>query len=165
MNINKKKNMKNKVNYAILLVVGLMIFACRENNVRVHTLRLEPGMDLNQSLAAVVQEHGWQAASISTCVGSLTDFVIRPANQRELIELQGHFEIVSLTGTFSEAGTANHLHIAVSDSMGQTIGGHLMDGNMIYTTAEVVLLIHEQEVFTRPIDPRTTWDELVVTSK
>ena len=40
-----------------------------------------------------------------------------------------------------------------------------MDGNLIYTTEEVVLLVHEQEVFTRPIDRRTTWDELKVSSK
>ncbi len=154
-----------KMNYILLILMGIMALACSEPNVHVHTLRLEPGMDLNQALASVVKENGWQAASISTCVGSLTDLVIRPANQRTLLERSGHFEIVSLTGTFSEGGTANHLHISVSDSTGQTIGGHLMDGNLIYTTAEIVLLVHEQEVFTRPIDPRTTWDELVVTTK
>ncbi len=157
--------MKNKANYILLFIIGWLSFACSAPNVRVHTLRLVPGMDLNQALAAVVQEHGWEAASVSTCVGSLTHFVIRPANQRTLLERTGHFEIVSLTGTFSEGGTANHLHIAVSDSTGQTFGGHLVDGNLIYTTAEVVLLVHEEEVFTRPIDSRTTWDELVVTPK
>ncbi len=154
-----------KIKFLLLFVIGVMVTACSGPNVRVHTLRLEPGMDLNQALASVVQENGWEAASVSTCVGSLTDLVIRPANQRTLLEKSGHFEIVSLTGTFSEKGKANHLHIAVSDSTGQTIGGHLMDGNLIYTTAELVLLVHEQEIFTRPIDPRTTWDELFVTSK
>ena len=105
-------------------MISMMSIACSDsNNERVHTLRLEPGMDLNQALASVVQEQGWEAASVSTCVGSLTHLVIHPANQRVLLERKGHFEIVLLTGIFSEEGTANHLHIAVSDSTGQTIGG------------------------------------------
>ena len=29
-----------------------------------------------------------------------------------------------------------HLHIAVADSAGNVVGGHLMDGCFIYTTAE-----------------------------
>jgi hypothetical protein len=95
-------------------------------------------------------------------VGSLRELNIRPANQKELLHLQGHYEIVSLTGTFADQGKNNHIHISVSDSTGNTIGGHLVDGNIIYTTAEIVLLNNKDINFTRVIDPETTFYELEV---
>jgi hypothetical protein len=49
----------------------------------------------------------------------------------------GKHEIVSLVGTLALDG--DHLHIAVSDSTGRTIGGHLMEGSLVYTTAEIAV--------------------------
>ena len=49
----------------------------------------------------------------------------------------GHFEIVGLTGTLSKNGS--HMHISISDSTGKTIGGHLLKGCIVYTTAEIIL--------------------------
>jgi len=73
----------------------------------------------------------------------------------------GHFEIVSLTGTVSINGS--HLHISISDSTGETIGGHLMDGCIVYTTAEIVLLSSDNFEFKREKDGSTPWEELQVT--
>ncbi|BAX79063.1 PPC domain-containing DNA-binding protein [Labilibaculum antarcticum] len=103
-----------------------------------------------------------QSASISTCVGSFRELTIRPANQQKFLHLKGHYEIVSLTGTFADHGENNHIHISVSDSTGYTIGGHLVDGNIIYTTAEIVLLNNKGINFTRVKDPETTYYELEV---
>ncbi|PKQ61360.1 hypothetical protein BZG02_16305 [Labilibaculum filiforme] len=125
-------------------------------------LRLKPGMDLKQEMAQFVSTKQLQSASISTCVGSLRELTIRLANQQRLLHLKGHFEIVSLTGTFADNGANNHIHISVSDSTGNTIGGHLVDGNIIYTTAEIVLLNNKDIHFTREIDPETTYYELKV---
>jgi hypothetical protein len=50
---------------------------------------------------------------------------------------QGPFEIVALTGTLSQDG--GHLHLAVADQQGRTIGGHLAEGSTVRTTAEVVV--------------------------
>ncbi|BAX79066.1 hypothetical protein ALGA_0677 [Labilibaculum antarcticum] len=119
-------------------------------------------MDLKQELTQFVETNQLQSASISTCVGSLRELIIRPANQQELLHLQGHYEIVSLTGTFADQGKNNHIHISVSDSTGNTIGGHLVDGNIIYTTAEIVLLNNKAMNFTRVVDPETTYYELKV---
>lgn len=127
-----------------------------------YALRLKPGMDLKQEITQFVETNQLQSASISTCVGSLRELIIRPANQRKLLHLQGHYEIVSLTGTFADHGKNNHIHISVSDSTGNTIGGHLVDGSIIYTTAEIVLLNSKNMNFTRVIDPETTFYELKV---
>ncbi len=52
--------------------------------------------------------------------------------------------------------------VSLSDSTGATIGGHLLDGNEIYTTAEIVIGEARQLQFRREADPETTYKELTV---
>ena len=125
-----------------------------------YVFRLKPGQDLKQEIERLVNEKDIRAGWISTCVGSLTHYNIRFANQSKGSSDSGHFEIVSLTGTVSINGS--HLHISVSDSTGKTTGGHLMDGNLIYTTAEIVILSSDALVFKREKDGTTPWKELRV---
>ena len=47
----------------------------------------------------------------------------------------GEQEILSLSGTLSPDGA--HLHIALVDSRGAVIGGHLCVGSLVRTTAEL----------------------------
>jgi predicted DNA-binding protein with PD1-like motif len=54
------------------------------------------------------------------------------------------------------------LHLAFSDSTGRTIGGHLLDGCRVYTTAEIVLGELPGLVFAREKDPTYGYQELVV---
>ena len=151
-----------KLNTYLILAIFISLVSCQQNNVETYALRLKPGMDLKQEMTQFVKTKQLQSASISTCVGSLRELTIRPANQKTLLHLQGHYEIVSLTGTFADKGKNNHIHISVSDSTGYTIGGHLVDGNIIYTTAEIVLLNNKGINFTRVKDPETTYYELEV---
>ena len=123
--------------------------------------RLKPGQDLKQEIKKLVTEKQIKEGWVSTCVGSLTNYNIRFANQPEGSTGSGHFEIVSLTGTVSINGS--HLHISISDSTGETIGGHLMDGCIVYTTAEIVLLSSDNFEFKREKDGSTPWEELQVT--
>ena len=95
-----------------------------------------------------------------TCVGSLTVTTLRLANQEGPSVYKGHFEIVSLVGTLSVNGS--HLHLAVSDSTGRTIGGHLLDGCRVYTTAEIVLGELPEVEYRRETDPAFGYKELVV---
>ncbi|MGC4103378.1 PPC domain-containing DNA-binding protein [Ferruginibacter sp.] len=125
-----------------------------------YAFRLKPGQDLKQAIQQLVTEKQVKAGWISTCVGSLTQYNIRFANQPEGSTGSGHFEIVSLTGTVSVDGS--HLHISISDSTGKTIGGHLMEGCTIYTTAEIVLSASDAFVFKREKDGTTPWEELKV---
>jgi len=130
------------------------------NNCKAHALRLKPGQDLKKEIHQFVVKNQIKAGWISTCAGSLTDFNIRFANQPESSRGNGHFEIVSLTGTVSVNGS--HIHISVSDSSGKTIGGHLADSNIVYTTAEIVILSSDDFIFTREKDGSTEWEELQV---
>lgn len=128
--------------------------------IRSYAFRLHPGDDLHDSLEALVHQKQWEAACILTCVGSLTQATLRLANQNKYSIFQGYFEIVSLTATLSIHGS--HYHISISDSAGRTIGGHLVSGCLVYTTAEIVIGILPGYRFTRPVDPQTTFDELLV---
>ena len=95
-----------------------------------------------------------------TGVGSLTQFNIRFADQQEGMQGSGHFEIVSLVGTLSIRGS--HIHISISDSSGKTIGGHLLEGCRVYTTAEIVIAETDRYEFTRENDGSTPWQELQI---
>ena len=58
-----------------------------------------------------------------------------------------------------------HLHISISDENGKTIGGHLADGSLIYTTAEIVLGELNDINFVREKDEETTYKELMIYKK
>lgn len=130
------------------------------NDCKAHAFRLKPGQDLKKEILQYVKEKQIKAGWISTCVGSLTHYNIRFANQPHGNSGAGHFEIVSLTGTVSVNGS--HLHISISDSTGNTIGGHLLDSNIVYTTAEIVILSSDAFIFKREKDGTTEWEELQV---
>jgi uncharacterized protein len=124
-------------------------------NISVHAFRLKPGQDLRKEIELYVKENSIAAGWITTCVGSLTNYNIRFANQQNSNTDSGHFEIVSLTGTVSINGS--HMHISISDSTGKTIGGHLLQGNIIYTTAEIVIQSSPNLIFKREKDGSTPW--------
>lgn len=128
--------------------------------IKTHPLRLKPGADLKKEIELYAKANNIQAGWISTCVGSLTHYNIRFANQPQGSKGEGYFEIIYLTGTVSVNGL--HLHISVSDSTGKTIGGHLLDSNIVYTTAEIILQEDDAFVFTREKDGTTPWKELQI---
>lgn len=127
-------------------------------------LRLGPGQDLKAELEAFVKRNNLAAVSVLTCVGSLTKVPLRYANQEGYDVLTGHFEIVSLAGMLS-AQSGSHLHLAVADSTGRTVGGHFGDGSAVYTTAEILLGILPGYQFTREPDPKSGYRELVIRKK
>lgn len=109
---------------------------------------------------AYADRNNLKAGFIGTCVGSLEQVSLRFANQQKGVLLKGHFEIVSLTGTLS--GTSAHLHMVVSDVNGNTIGGHLLDGSLVYTTAEIVMAELTELEFMRETDTTYGFKELNV---
>jgi predicted DNA-binding protein with PD1-like motif len=124
------------------------------------TFRLKSGQDLFNEIEAVVMEKNIEAGCVLSAVGSLTHATLRLANREYFSEYDGHFEIVSMTGTVSIHGS--HLHISISDGDGQTIGGHLVSGCKIYATAEMVLGIFEDVVYKREFAEDSGYEELVV---
>ena len=128
--------------------------------MKIFALRLKPEQDLKKSLKNFVINNNIQAGFILTAVGSLQQVTIRFANQNESKVLFDKFEIVSLVGTVSVNGV--HLHISIADSEGITKGGHLVDGCLIYTTAEIVIGESENVIFSRQIDQQTGYLELEI---
>ena len=132
-----------------------------------HTFRLKPGQDFMEELTAWAKEKKIKAATILSVVGSFTKVNLRYANQENGSAQEGHFEIVSIVGTFND--TSTHIHASVSNGKGETFGGHMLPGNVIYTTAEVVVAELNDAVFTRETDKKESggsgWDELVVKAK
>ena len=131
--------------------------------MRTFALRLHPGQDPRRELVAFAQQHDLKAAFVLTCVGSLRRAALRLANQPTTTYYDDKFEICALVGTISPDGP--HLHVALSDGRGVSIGGHLQEGSEIYTTAEIVLGELTDVVFSRPLDPETTYDELVISPR
>lgn len=130
------------------------------SEVKAYVFRLKPKEDLKKMILAFAEENEISAGSIVSCVGSLEQFHIRFANQKDGELKKGFFEIVSLTGTFSN--TSCHLHISISDHAGITFGGHLLDDNLIYTTAEIVALALPNLSFQREPDSTYGFKELVI---
>lgn len=76
--------------------------------------------------------------------------------------MEDKHEIVSLVGTLSDGG---HLHVSLSDAQGRVVGGHVMDHMIVFTTAEIVIGDCTELLFSREMDPRTGFKELVINKK
>jgi len=132
--------------------------------MKTYTFRLKPAQDLLESIQAFVADKNIEAGCVLCGVGSLTHVVLRLANRDHTSEYDGHFEIVSMTGTTAVSGS--HIHIAVSDGSGATMGGHLVSGCKIYTTAEIVLAAFEDAAYSRELlENDSGYEELVVRGK
>lgn len=128
--------------------------------LRATAVRLRPGDDLRARIEAVVRETGFKAAYVASVVGSVDGVALRLADQPQPTVLPGHREIVSLVGTLGPDGA--HLHLAVADANGAVVGGHLVEGTRVYTTAEVVLVELPGLRFERAVDDATGFKELRV---
>lgn len=150
---------------AIALSAISVGFGCATSghSPRSHILRFKPGQDVLKELLAYANRHSLDAASVVSSVGSLSQYNLRFANQKVGTMKSGHFEVVSLSGTISASGP--HLHMAVSNGSGTTIGGHLLDGNIVYTTLELALLEYPGLKFSRIPDATTGYKELKIEAK
>lgn len=127
---------------------------------KIHSVRLKPKADLKNSIFKLVTQKNIQAGVILSSVGSLSIAQIRLANSNKSRKLKGPLEVISLNGTVSKNGL--HLHISVANSKGALIGGHLLEGCLIYTTCELVILEIKSQFFSRQHDPKTGFRELLI---
>jgi predicted DNA-binding protein with PD1-like motif len=149
----------------LLLALGLLMLgatSCPPQR-KITALRLKPGQDLKIELQKWADQNQISSGWVVTGVGSLQNLHLRLANQPKGTTFEGPWEIVSLVGTLGPQGI--HLHLSASDSQGKTLGGHLMEGCKIFTTAEIVLEGHQGWLFQRILDPQTGYPELAPKSK
>jgi len=130
------------------------------SSARYYAVRFKPGDDLLVELRRFMQAAGLRAATIVTCVGSLTKATLRFAHTGVWTEHSGFFEIVSLVGTID--AESEHVHIAISDSQGKTLGAHLVPGSSVFTTAEVVLAELQELSFHREPCEQSGYPELII---
>ncbi len=128
--------------------------------MKVVPLRLKPGDDLRRALEAWMAEQQEQAGCVISAAGSLSLVQLRFAGAAEATANRGDLEILSLSGTVSPDGS--HLHIAIADSSGTVIGGHLCAGSLVRTTAELVIGLLPDWRFNRLLDPTTGDAELQI---
>jgi len=131
--------------------------------MKTFSIRLKPGQDLREQLEDFIRAANIQAGFIITAVGSINTANLRMSDETKEIKFAGKFEIVSLVGTMSQDGL--HLHISLSGKDGKVIGGHLLPGCKIHTTAEIIIGELDDLFFTREDDPETGFKELKIYNK
>ncbi len=142
---------------AIPLVGGC---AAAPPQTRNFVIRLRPGQELVAELSRLAREEQLQAATVVSAVGSLTEVALRLANKEETTRYAGHFEVVALSGYLADGQF--HLHMAVSDGDGRTVGGHVMEGNRVYTTLVIAIQEHGHLRYRREFDAQSGYHELVI---
>lgn len=128
--------------------------------MKTYTFRLKPGQDLFDEIGSFVRANNIETGCVLSSVGSLTHATLRLANREYYNAYEGRFELVSLNGTVSIHGS--HLHISISDGDGATIGGHLVSGCKIHTTAEVIIAELDDAVYKREFAEDSGYYELSV---
>jgi predicted DNA-binding protein with PD1-like motif len=122
-------------------------------------LRLQPGVDLRGALEQATR-HRDMPAFVVCGVGSLGDARLRLADAAQTSVIKGPCEILSLSGSLTPDGA--HLHMAVADAQGRVHGGHVVLGNVVRTTAELLLAWLPGWDLGREFDAQTGDAELVL---
>ncbi len=120
--------------------------------------RILPGEDLKNGIENLIDINSLKSGIILCIVGSIYNAVLRMPNGGKKV-FNGLFEIVSAEGTVSRDGI--HVHIAIADKDGAVYGGHLLEGCIVHTTAEISI-IKSKMIFKRIHDPKTGYKELFV---
>jgi predicted DNA-binding protein with PD1-like motif len=122
-------------------------------------VRLPPGCDLRRALESLGREQFQEGAFVLCGIGSLVDPRLRLAAADEETRYEGPFEILTLSGTLTRQGA--HLHMSIASSLGDVRGGHVVYGNVVRTTAELLLVQAADWTLQRERDAATGFLELV----
>jgi len=128
--------------------------------MKIYAIRLTEGMDLKIEIQRVIKETQIKAGIILSSVGCVSKARFRVADGVNIKQINKNMEILSLNGTLSPKGI--HLHISCSDQEGVSFGGHLVEGNIVNTTCELVIGILENYKFDRVMDSNTGYEELII---
>jgi predicted DNA-binding protein with PD1-like motif len=133
--------------------------------MQLYAVRLHDGDNVKEAIEAFVSDQELSSATVISAVGSLQNVRMRMSgaqpDRQDIRDLNGPFEIVSLIGNLGPGRT--HLHIAVSDSEGRVLGGHLKEGSKVHTTVELVVATQPDLEFSEEADPDTGFGELKIT--
>lgn len=128
-----------------------------------YSLRLQPEAELIEQLRQFIQVNHIKAGWIASVVGSLSSVSLRYAGCEWTSLIEGKFEVIALGGTLDSQ--FEHLHMSVADETGRVIAGHVMSGNIVRTTLELIIGELCDVEFSRQHCVLSGYDELVITSK
>ena len=123
-------------------------------------IRLSPGVDLRRALEEAAARQTTGSAFVLAGIGSLVDASLRYAGEPAECTIAGPLEILGISGTLSPSGA--HLHMSIADASGRVYGGHVGYGNLVRTTAEILLAPLPDWALARELDPATGFNELVI---
>lgn len=126
-------------------------------------LRLRPGDDLRRAIEAAELPQGASGAFVASGMGSLAGLKLRLAGASLTTIFDGDFELLTLAGSITPSGS--HLHVSAANAQGAVIGGHLVNGNIVRTTAEILLVVVFDWQMSRELDPATGFQELMLAPK
>lgn len=139
--------------------------ACGTFN-RAVAVRLSPGEDLLGGIQSACEHFGIHNGAIVSGIGSLRnarffDPVELPDTKAGYgystpIEKDGPIEIISVSGsvcTGDDGGVLLHVHVCYADGQGNIFAGHLIEGNKVLLTADLVIAELEGVVLERRMDP------------
>lgn len=126
----------------------------------IRALRLPPGADLRHALERAARHPGASPAFVLSGIGSLDRARLRPAGAEGALEIDGDLELLTLAGSLSRQGV--HLHASVADAAGRVVGGHVLPGCRVRTTAELLIADVRAQRVSRHLDPRTGYRELAI---
>jgi predicted DNA-binding protein with PD1-like motif len=119
---------------------------------RVIAMRFEPGREVLSSLTEVCRENGLNNGMLLGGIGSLAKAVFcNPEEKADEksgygygapIILDGAIELISMSGMICQGDKGEillHVHAAFSDKEGNGHSGHLLEGNIVLKTIDVVI--------------------------
>ncbi|MCD8492502.1 MAG: DNA-binding protein [Geovibrio sp.] len=119
--------------------------------LRTFIIKIQPGEDLVEKLAATVREIGIDHAVVTSALGSVTDVKFRGIKagaklpitvpRMTVHNIEGPLELLGLSGNFfpdASGRTDCHLHIQMSKSSGEVIGGHLFSAK-VFASCEIMI--------------------------
>ena len=119
---------------------------------RIIAVRFHPGDDVLLSLQKLCEEQNLKNGIILSAIGSLDgaaffDPVQLPDKKAgygysEAVTIQGPIELTNASGMIchdADGEVLLHVHISLSDRYGNGHGGHLIEGNKVLLTVDMVL--------------------------
>ena len=119
---------------------------------RIVAARMSPGEDVMQGLERICEEYGIKDGVILSGIGSLDGaqfFNPVPLKDKkagygysEPVVLRGPIELIGKSGMIchdTDGKTLLHVHYSLSDQHGNGHGGHLIEGNKVLMTVDVVI--------------------------
>lgn len=117
---------------------------------RLIAVRLSPGEDLILGIEEACNRHNIRHGVIISGIGSLRSAIFcDPAELEpgkfgygEPIVHEGPIELISTSGSIGEGSSGEvllHVHCNFSDGTGDSFAGHLVEGNIVLITADLVI--------------------------